>query len=148
MNPSDLVAQITDELSRLAGGLAPVLGDIDLGIEMERRVTQIAPMLAAQLTQSEDDKLAGQTVIDLMMAMWPRSDPDLDWWRTPLGRVCARSFGRADPEEITHQVAADMLGVERSTVGRYVHDGVLERGPGGGVLRSSVLARIGRQASS
>lgn len=137
-----LVAQIADELSRLAGALGAVLGDVDL--ESERRAARIAPMLAAQLLQEDDDRLSAQTCIDLMNALWPRCEPDADWWRTPLGQACARSFGREDAESVSHSIAGAMLGVGKGTVSSYVHKGLLDRHPDGGVLRGSVSARAAR----
>lgn len=138
----ELTAQIADELARLAGALGSVLGDMDL--TMERRAQQAAPMLAAQLLQEDDDRLSAQTVIDLMSALWPRSDPDPDWWQTPLGRVCARSFGRDDAEAVSHSVAAAMLGLHPKSIGQEINRGRLDRHPDGGVLRSSVLARLAK----
>lgn len=103
-------------------------------------------VLAAQLVQDEDDRLAAQTVIDVMCALWPHGSPEIvgraDWWRTPLGRVCARSLGRDDAEAVTHSVAAAMLGVPRGSIGPMISRGHLDRHPDGGVLRASVLQRL------
>ena len=67
-----------------------------------------------------------------------------DWWRTPLGRVCARSLGHDTADAVTHSTAAAMLGIKVGSVGPMVHRGYLDRHPDGGVTRSSVLARLAR----
>lgn len=136
----ELARQLRDELS---GIVAPVLGMIDprLALDVEHRIRSAAPMLAAQLL-----RLSAQTCIDVMCALWPHGAPEqvgrADWWRTPLGRACARSLGRDDAESVSHSVAAAMLGVHRGTVAQLVARGKLDRHPDGGVLRASVLARI------
>jgi hypothetical protein len=140
---TDVSRQLEDDLDRALTGPVGALLGLDLAEKIRERITARAPMLAAQLTQDADDRLAGETVIDV----WPSGDPDPDWWRTPLGRVCARSLGNDDAEAVTHSVAAAMLGVTRGTVAQLVHRGTLDRHPDGGVTRASVLMRIGRGAS-
>ena len=112
------------------------------------QLTEVARVIVAQLAQEHDDRLAAQTCIDVMAVMWPHAAPEdcgqADWWRTPLGRLCARSLGRDDAESVSHSVAAAMLGVTRSTVSTMVRRGTLDRHPDGGVLRASVLQRIHR----
>lgn len=135
-----------DELDRaLVGPVRSLLG-FDLADLLTERVEARAPMLAAQLAQDDDDRLAAETVIDLLPAIWGQADPDPDWWRTPLGRLCARSLGRADAEAVTHSVAAAMLGVHRGTVSQLVHRRTLDRHPDGGITRASVLMRLSRLA--
>lgn len=94
------------------------------------------------------DRLSAQTVIDLMCVLWPHGSPEdsgcPEWWRTPLGRLCARSLGTDDAEAVSRSVAAAMLGVTAGTVQQLVHRGTLDRHPAGGVLRASVLQRIDR----
>lgn len=108
-----------------------------------------AQVLAAQLAQDDDDRLSAQTCIDLMVALWPHGAPEdvgqPEWWRTALGRLCARSLGRSDAEAVTYAVAAAMLGIARGTVGVMVTRGTLDKHPDGGVLRASVLQRLGRR---
>lgn len=137
-------AQLRDELGAAVSRIAVLAGPEEF-IEWEQTVAARAPMLAAQLCQDQDDNLAAETVIDVMNALWPHGSPEdrtPDWWRTPLGRMCARSLGRDDAEAVTHSVAAAMLGVTRGTVAQLVTRGTLDRHPEGGVLRSSVLLRI------
>lgn len=123
--------------------------DQTYGFTLEDMIHESVELLAAQLVQDEDDRLAGQTVIDIMTTLWPHVSPEqagmADWWRTPLGRACARSLGREDAESISQSVAAAMLGVTRGTIAQMVHRGTLDRHPDGGVLRSSVLQRLARQ---
>lgn len=138
-------AQLRRELGVAASAWMPVVG-VDLGVELERTVADAAPRLAQQLA-SDDDHLAAETVIDVLNVLWPHGDPEdhqPDWWRTPVGRLCARSLGRDDTDAVTHSVAAAMLGVARGTVGTLVTRGALERHPDGGITRASVLARIHR----
>lgn len=109
----------------------------------------VSRVLVAQLAQDDDDRLAAQTCIDLMVALWPHASPEdvgeAAWWQTALGRLCARSLGRDDAESVSQSVAAAMLGVTRGTVAQLVARGTLDRHPDGGVLRASVLQRLSRR---
>lgn len=140
----DAARQLHDELEVLALALAPFTG-------LDGRAHILAGAVAttiAQLGQEDDDRLAAEACLSIMGAMWPHCAPEdcgqADWWRSPLGRLCARSLGRSDAESVTHSVAAAMLGVTRGTVAQLVHRGRLDRHPDGGVLRASVLQRLSR----
>lgn len=140
---SQISAQLTDELdARLVGPVRDLLG-LDLAETLTTRLRERAPMLAAQLATG-DDRLAAATRVDVLHALWGDADPDSDWWRTPVGRLCARSVGRDDADAVSHSVAAAMLGVTRGTVSQLVHRGTLDRHPDGGVTRASVLMRLAR----
>lgn len=149
--PAAAVEQLVDELERILWPLAAL--DVSPGalVAEQRDTERVARRLVAQLAQTDDDRLAAQTVIDLMVVLWPHAAPEdcgqAGWWRTPLGRLCARSLGREDAEEVSHAVAAAMLGVSRGTVAQLVHRGTLDRHHDGGVLRSSVLDRIARAST-
>lgn len=112
------------------------------------QIDSTAQGVAAQLAQDADDQLSAQTCIDVMCLLWPEADPEdcgrPEWWRTPLGRLCARSLGRDDDGAVSQSVAAAMLGVTRGTIAQLVHRGTLDRHPDGGVMRASVLRRIDR----
>lgn len=99
-------------------------------------------ILAAQVAQDTDDRLAAETVRDLIWALWRDADPPAEWWRTPLGRLCARSVDYGDSDSVTRSVAAAMLGVHPGTVAQLAHRGTLDRHPDGGITRASVLLRI------
>lgn len=140
-----------DQLSREAGAVASALGPflgVDLTLVVEAAITQRAGSIAVELSQDVDDRLAAEACLTVMCLLWPHASPEdcghADWWQTPLGRLCARSLGRDDAESVTHSVAAAMLGVQRGTIAQLVSRGHLDRHPDGGVLRSSVLARLGR----
>lgn len=147
MTPDPLVDQLRMELRERASALLPFLPVDPEALRFLQTVEGSAPHVAQQLRSSDDNELA-QTVSDLMNALWPNGSPEQcgqpEWWRTPVGRVCAKSLGIAGAEEVTHSVAAAMLGVTRSTVATLVARGTLDRHPDGGVLRSSVLARLAR----
>lgn len=137
--------QIADELDRaLVGPVRDLLGQ-DLGELLTARIDARTPAIAAALAQDTDDRLAAGTATDLLNALWPDGDPPSEWWRTPLGRLCARSVGHDDADAVTHSVAAAMLGVTRGTVAQLVHRGTLDRHPDGGITRASVLLRIARR---
>lgn len=142
-----VAAQLSRELGIAAHRVAVIVG-VDAAIDWPRAAAGRASHLAELLCSSDEDATA-QAVVDVMNALWPHGDPEdvdqSDWWRTPLGLVCARSLGRTDAESITHAVAAAMLGVERGTVSTLVSRGTLDRHPLGGVDRASVLRRIARQ---
>lgn len=144
----DVARQIRDELADRAWRLHICgLPFADPVAEIARtQLTATAAVLAGQLCQDTDDRLAGQTCIDLMCTLWPHGAPEdvgrADWWQTPLGRACARSLGRDDAEAVTQEVAAAMLGLARTTVATMLVRGNLDRHPDGGVLRASVLQRL------
>lgn len=140
--------QLQDELDRAIVGPVGTLLGLDLAEMLVERIQARSDLLAGQLCQDEDDRLAAQAVIDVMGVLWPRCSPEdvgeADWWRTPVGRMCARSLGRGDSDAVTYSVAAAMLGVARGTVSTLVSRGTLDRHPDGGVTRASVLLRLAR----
>lgn len=138
-----LVAQLRDELGRCAYPLA-VLAGPDEALDWPARLNARVDGIALALLSPDDDE-AAEMAVDVMAALWPRTDPDPSWWQTPLGRVLARSVGADDVEAVTHSVAAAMLGVTRGTIAQLVHRGALDRHPDGGVLRSSILQRIAQR---
>lgn len=140
---SDVAEQLLDEVAARASALGAVLGP-EMATALDGAVAARVAEWAAQLA-SDDDRLAAQIVIDLACVLWPDGcEPPAEWWRTPVGRLFARSLGRDDADAVTHSVAAAMLGVTRGTVAQMVHRGTLDRHPDGGVLRASVLHRLGR----
>lgn len=144
-----VAAQLADELGGVAAALTPLIG-LDLGLEIEQRITGRARTLAGQLL-ADDDRIAAETVIDVMCVLWPHGAPEQvgrpEWWQTPLGQACARSLGHDTAEAVSRSVAAAMLGVHPGTIAQMVHRGTLDRHPDGGVLRASVLQRLARRAS-
>lgn len=144
MSHMDTVAtQLRTELGGAVRALGDVLG-LDLQAAMEERLLSRCPLLAAELC-SEDDRLAAEAVLTVMCARWPDgTEPPPEWWRTPAGRMVARSVGRDDSESVTRSVAAAMLGVSPGSVAQWVHRGNLDRHPDGGITRASVLLRLAR----
>lgn len=136
-----VAAQLEDELGDRAAGLDALISPFS-GVHLLAEVLAQVPSLAVQLVQDDDDRLAAQTVIDVMAALWPAQDPPAEWWATPVGRCVARSVGAEDSETVTRSVAAAMLGVHPGTVARLVARGRLDRHPDGGILRASVLQRL------
>ena len=139
--PSPVVRQLVDEIDRaLVGPVRALLGQ-DLGDRLWERLRERSPMLAAQLG-GDDDDIAAELVVDVLNLLWPGGDPDPEWWRTPVGRLCARSLGTDDADAVTRSVAAAMLGVHPGTIAQLVARGRLERHPDGGITRASVLMRL------
>lgn len=139
---NDVETQLVQELDRVLVDPVRSLLGMDLGDTLFDRVDARVPMIAAQLSQDEDKRLAAETVTDVLTTIWGSSDPAPEWWRTPVGRLCARSLGTDDSEAVTHSVAAAMLDIQTGSIGSYVARGALERHPDGGVTRASVLLRI------
>lgn len=133
----DAAEQLDDDVAAINDALFP------LRDEMRIRHT------IAELAQEADDRLAAEACLTVMSLLWPRCAPEdcghPDWWRTPLGQLCARSLGHHDAEAVTHSVAAAMLGIGTGQIGSLVSRGKLDRHPDGGVLRASVLRRIAGQ---
>lgn len=136
-------AQLEDELAAIATSLAALVG-VDLCDILATRARQAAPRLVAELA---DGALADEVAADILTVLWPRGEPDLEWWGTPLGLLIAPSAAAAFGEDgWTHGEAARVLGVARGTVAQLVARGDLVRTPGGGCGRASVLARLVRLA--
>jgi hypothetical protein len=140
MTPAE---QLADEIDVILSALGPLTGHLDLAASPAR-----CARVCAELAQDDDPKLAAEACLTVICALWPTAAPEdcgqAEWWRSPLGLLCARSLGRDDLEVVTHSVAAEMLDVTRGTIGVLVHRGALERHPDGGVSRASVLARLAR----
>lgn len=135
------VEQLVDAVDEILSALTPFTGFLD-DAGVEARCTAVVAELC-----SDDDRLAAEACLTVMTLLWPQASPEDcgrgDWWTTPLGRLCARSLG-TDGESVTQSVAAAMLGVTKGTVSQLVHRGTLDRHRDGGVLRASVLQRLGR----
>lgn len=132
--------ELTDDLATVAFDTAGLFG-LDLYPILESRIPGITERLIAEL---RTDETASATAAAIMHALHGTADPEPDWWRTPLGRLCANALAAESNEAVTYQAAADMLGVVRGTVATMVSRGTLDRHPDGGVLKSSLLARLGR----
>jgi excisionase family DNA binding protein len=131
-------AQLTDELTNLATALGALLGP-DLVTLLGDRAGQAAPRLVADLT---DGDLGDEVAADLLAVLWPHGDPDLSWWRTPLGRAVAPHWAAHQDRSWTHAEAAEVLGVTRGTVAQLVARGDLARHADGGVQVTAVVARL------
>lgn len=137
--------QLIDLVHERLNALGPLTG-----LDWFDHMPQIAArceLVVAELDQDDDDRLAAEACLTVMAVAWATGNPDEDdpeWWRSPLGKLCARSLGRTDAEAVTHAVAAAMLGLSRTTIGPMVARGDLDRHPDGGVLRASVLQRLSR----
>lgn len=137
-----LAEQIRRDLGQLASAMEALVG---LDARLESRVNARAPLIAAQLLCG-DDKLAAQTVIDLMCVLFPGNvEPPTIWWGTPLGRAVARSVGHPTAEVVSYSVAGAMLGVTKTTIGNAVTAGRLVAGDTGGVTAASVREQLLRQ---
>ena len=138
---TDAANQIADEIE--ARHIWPLESNLGPGEEwnlIRQRAHAAAGMMAARLA-SGDDKLAGQTAIDLAALILPDDIPD-DFWPTPLGRLIAKSVGHPGAEEVSYSVAAAMLGVSKTRVQQLAEGGKLERHPDGGITSVSVMLRL------
>ena len=144
MSSDEVADQLRDEIEQRVGDWFAFLGTRDSYLTFEAEAVGLADRLAMQV-RSDDERERAEIVADLMATLWPRSEPPVEWWSTPLGLCIAASVGwDLDAVSVTQQAAAEMLGVTRGTVAQLVHRGDIERHPYGGLLRSSVLARLAR----
>lgn len=145
VDPAEVTDQLRDELCSLCRDLASVV-DPAAGDHWQRWIDRRARRIAWCAFFSPHRRQAQGAVASLMAVLWPHGAPEAvgraDWWRTPLGHACARTLSRADTAEVTHSVAAAMLGVTRGTIAQLIARGTLDRHPNGGVRRASVLKRI------
>lgn len=142
MTVDDACQQLADELDAIESALLPFAGIRGTGIISPAHVAGVV----AELAQVDDDRLAAEAYLSVMSALWPHCAPErcgrADWWQTPLGRLCARVAVCDDSGAVTHSVAAAMLGMASGSIGVMIKRGHLGRHPDGGVLRSSIMARL------
>lgn len=137
---ADLVEQLQADIGAAAGALLALLGPSGEMLLVEQQVHSHARMWASDLL-GDDDRLAAQTVIDLVNVLFPGdTGPGADWWRTPLGQAAARSTGYPDADVVSYSVAGAMLGCSKQYVGKLANAGRLQRGRSGGVTTTSVRA--------
>lgn len=140
MTADDAEAQLAGELGARLYAIS-ILGGVD-DQDPWQEGQRLARYVMPPLTSADDNERA-QAVIDVGCALWPDTcAPPDEWWRTPLGRLCAMSLARDDSEAVTVSGAAAMLGVHRRRAYQLVDTGKLERHPDGGVTRASVMARL------
>ncbi|WP_454859646.1 hypothetical protein [Promicromonospora soli] len=140
---SGVAGQIVQDLDAyVLWPLVPLLG-IDMHDLMLDRAEARSRLLAAELTGAEP-RVRAQAVIDLMNSLWGQGDPPAHWWNTPLGRTCAGALASQVDVAITHQEAADMLGITRGSIAQMVARGTLLRHQDGGVEKAAVLRRLAR----
>jgi hypothetical protein len=141
MTHETAVAQLIDEIGAIATAMAALLGP-DLVTVLTDRADQTAPRLVAELA---DGGLGDETAADVLALLWPHSDPDPAWWRTPLGLLIAPHWaGHQDDAGWTQAEAAEALGVTRGTVAQLIARGTLDRAEGGRASVASVIARLCR----
>lgn len=138
-----ITAQIRDEVGEVALALEALIGPDCPRIS--ERVQDQASTWAAQLLDEEDDRIAAQTVIDLMNVLPP---PTTDWWGTPLGQAVARSVGHPDADHVSYSVAGAMLGVSKQAAAKMIGTGRLSRGPDGGVTTASIQQLLRQRESN
>jgi hypothetical protein len=139
----DMHAALTEQLRQDVGAVAAALDALIGTTEMTAadRVHARAPMWAANLLGG-DDKLAAQTVIDVMCVIGADDHQPIEWWATPLGRAVARSVGHPTADTVSYSVAGAMLGVTKQAIHKMVKSGRLTPGRDGGVTVASVQALI------
>lgn len=135
--------QIRVEIGTVVGAVVALLGPA--AAHIEHQVNGASIMWAEQLL-GDDEKLAAQTVIDLMNVRWPNgAEPPVAWWATPLGQAVAASVGHPTSDVVTYAVAGAILGCTRQNVQKLVDAKRLTRGPDGhGVTSKSVRAWLTR----
>jgi hypothetical protein len=142
-----LVEQLRADVGAAAGALAALLGPSPGILMAEQQVHDLAPGWAASLL-GDNDRLAAQTVIDLVCVLLPGSTgPDTGWRRTPLGQAAPRSTGYPAGETVSYSVAGAMLGCSKQYIGKLVEAGRLTRGDSGGVTSASVAALARQRAA-
>lgn len=142
---TEAAAQLEDELGALAARIGAVLGT-DLQLVLVERARARAGWLVAQLADGDHPDA---TAADLLALLWP-DEPDLEWWRTPLGLLVAPTAAQEDDAPgWSRAEAARVLGVSPGTVAQLGARGTeLEPAAGGGLSRRSVLSRLIRLADA
>lgn len=137
----DLLRLVT---SRLVDPLSVLLQSQTALAGVRDQVRGDAEMWAAQLL-GRDQARAKQLAIRLLATLYPGDEPfhpPDDWWRTPLGRVVARTVGHPAAESLSLAVAGAMLGISRQGVHDLARRDKLDRHPDGGVTSESVRRRL------
>ncbi len=137
MTPID---QLIDELEAATLPLAGLLG-VDLQPLLSTRIAEAAPRIVAELSDTAESH---SVAADLLWTLHGEAGPPPQWWRSPLGRLCAAAVADSTAEAVTRAKAAEILGVTSGTIQQLLHRGTLDRHPDGGLLMSEVLARLTR----
>lgn len=139
----EVTEQLIDELGPIARAVGDLLGT-DALMQAELNSEARCQQLALEVC-SGDERTSAEAVLTIMTVRWPEgTTPPPEWWNTPVGRCCARSFAPDAAETVSRSVAAAMLGVGDGTVAQLVHRGALDQGHNGHITTSSVLARIAK----
>ncbi len=138
---TDLVEQLQADVGAIGFRLLSLIGSPDEVASLDQKLEQHAQVWAAQLL-GDDDRLAAQTVIDLISLLWPNSDIPAEWWSTSLGRATARSVGHPTAAVISYTVAGAMLGCTKQNISKLIEAGRLHRAPSGGVTSASVRSEL------
>lgn len=148
IEPTSAHRQLVDELQRAVEPLGVLVGEL-----VQHEVAQALQSRCEDVLEALRGEGGKATAVAIMAVVWGSGEPPALWWRTPLGRLIGPLLPDAP---ITHQVAADILGVKRGTVGELVKrtalatvDAPRPSGPGRPtttrqVSRSSVLERLDR----
>ena len=138
--PRTATTQLFDELGVVAFNLAAILGT-DIHDVLTARIAARADYLVAELTAGQ---YPDETASDILTVLWPHGDPELGWWRTPLGLAIAPAWiaHLGADESWSRTEAAEVLGVTRGTVVQLTARGSIERADDGGCSRASVLRRL------
>lgn len=125
------------------------VGDVSMSLhpgkneEVRKATRESAKKLAKSLS---DPSSALATAKALIRLEWPYAQPDIKWWRSPLGRAIAKVEGVFEDMEWSYREAADWLGISVSTVRSLRSKEVIKAGTEGDVLASSAVAYgAGRQ---
>lgn len=141
MKLSRVEVQLVEELVTAADRWKALVG-VEAAAVVVEAVQERTDVLVRALTHEQSRSVAEA----VMAVLWGSADPPSLWWRSPLGRA----LGAALPDApITHQTAADILGVKRGTVSVLVRRGDLgvvvqprRHGPG----RPTQMHQVSRQA--
>lgn len=135
-----IAAELTDLVNRLG-----VLFTGSESRDMHGRAATWARTAVTNLS-SADTNRAGRVALDIIAARRPDNvDPPITWWATPLGHAIAAAVGYPGRDNVSHSIAAAMLGVSRGWIGKMANTGSLVRGPGGSVTSESVRLEIRRR---
>lgn len=138
---AELVEQLRTDVGDMVGRLMNLTGPSNEMLMVEQAVHARATMWASALV-GDDDKVAADTVLDLVNLLWPHAEPTAEWWRTPLGRAVARSVGHPTAEVVSSTIAAAMLQCTKQNITKLVAAGRLHRGPAGGVTTASIRTEL------
>jgi hypothetical protein len=136
---NDVQEQLAAELS----GLLERLRGIKIGgLSDSSKTLQADTDNLANDLQDDDKTIVTAASQAVVAALFGNGEPLLEWWTsTPMGTICAKALlDEHQPISWSYGIAADTLGLAKSTISTVAARGRITKHPRGGLVPASVIS--------